>query len=45
MKFLRSIAVITAALLAACSPGKKQETAAPGGATVIRFATDWRAQA
>ncbi|HKT54303.1 MAG TPA: ABC transporter substrate-binding protein, partial [Caulobacteraceae bacterium] len=46
MKSIRSVIVALAALLAACSPAKKQ--AAPsgeGGATVIRFATDWRAQA
>ena len=47
MKALRSIAVGLAALLAACSPGKKeaQSTASNGQPTVIRFATDWRAQA
>lgn len=46
MKLLRPIVVALAALLAACSPGKK-EAASEGGAqpTVIRFATDWRAQA
>ena len=47
MKILRPIVVALAALLAACSPGKKEGGSAPagGGATVIRFATDWRAQA
>ena len=48
MKALRPIVVALAALLAACSPGKKED-AASGGAgaqpTQIRFATDWRAQA
>lgn len=46
MKVLRLVAV--AALLAlavACSPGKKAEAPAAPGATKIRFATDWRAQA
>jgi NitT/TauT family transport system substrate-binding protein len=48
MKALRSIVVALAALLAACSPGKKEQTTAEtsgANATVIRFATDWRAQA
>ena len=45
MKILRPIAITLAALLAACSPAKKQAAAADGGVTVIRFATDWRAQA
>jgi NitT/TauT family transport system substrate-binding protein len=45
MKVLRPIVVALAALLAACSPGKKEAASAGGGATVIRFATDWRAQA
>jgi NitT/TauT family transport system substrate-binding protein len=44
MKALRSLAVVLAAVLCACSPAKKQEPAAPGR-TAIRFATDWRAQA
>ena len=46
MKALRPIVVVLAALLAACSPGKKEQ-ASGGGAqpTQIRFATDWRAQA
>jgi NitT/TauT family transport system substrate-binding protein len=43
MKALRPIILALAALVAACSPAKKE--AASGGATVIRFATDWRAQA
>jgi NitT/TauT family transport system substrate-binding protein len=45
MKLLRPILIALAAALAACSPGK--EPASEGGAqqTVIRFATDWRAQA
>jgi NitT/TauT family transport system substrate-binding protein len=47
MKALRPIVVVLAALLAACSPGKKEQAAAGASAqpTVIRFATDWRAQA
>jgi NitT/TauT family transport system substrate-binding protein len=44
MKVLRLLAVALAALAAACSPAK-EEAAAPEGATTIRFATDWRAQA
>src|SRR5678815_5556494 len=46
MKALRSFAVVlAAALVCACSPGKK-EAAAPGPQkTAIRFATDWRAEA
>ena len=46
MKLLRPIVVALAAVLAACSPGKN-EAASEGGPqrTVIRFATDWRAQA
>jgi len=47
MKSLRPIVVALAALLAACSPAKR-ESASPnagGQATVIRFATDWHAQA
>jgi len=43
MKALRSVAIALAALLAACSPAKKE--AASGALTPIRFATDWRAQA
>ncbi len=38
------IVAVAAALLAACSPAKKADTAA-SGRTAIRFATDWRAQA
>jgi NitT/TauT family transport system substrate-binding protein len=46
MKILRLAAVALAALVCACSPGKKEEAAASAdGRTVIRFATDWRAQA
>lgn len=45
MKLLRNLVLAAAALLAACSP--KAETAKPaaGSPTVIRFATDWKAQA
>ena len=45
MPFRRILACLLLALAAACSPAK--ETAAPeaGQPTVIRFATDWRAQA
>jgi NitT/TauT family transport system substrate-binding protein len=46
MKTIRSIVVAFAAVLAACSPAKKPASSSgEGGATVIRFATDWRAQA
>ncbi|MFN3585107.1 ABC transporter substrate-binding protein [Phenylobacterium sp.] len=46
MKALRSVVFAIAALLAACSPGQKEDAApAAGQRTVIRFATDWRAQA
>ena len=48
MKPLRLIALAAVLALAACSPVKKAEapaSGAPGGPTVIRFATDWRAQA
>ena len=41
MKSLRLIALAAMLVLAACSPAKKPVE----GATVIRFATDWRAQA
>ncbi len=46
MKALRSLVVALAVLVAACSPGKADK-ATPSGPqrTVIRFATDWRAQA
>lgn len=45
MKSVRILVLAFAALLAACSP--KTETAKPaaGAPTVIRFATDWKAQA
>eukprot|EP01036_Dinobryon_divergens_P048035 gene48035-64457_t len=47
MKVLRTLAFAVAALLAACSPGIKDEAAAPSAKApvTIRFATDWRAQA
>jgi len=44
MKALRTLAVVLAAALCACSPAKKEEAAGPGR-TAIRFATDWRAEA
>ena len=47
MKALRNVVLAVAALLAACSPGKKEEAAAPSAnaPVTIRFATDWKAQA
>lgn len=46
MKVLRRLAFALAALAAACSPGEQaKESPAAGEKTVIRFATDWRAQA
>ena len=46
MKSLRTLIVALTALLAACSPGKKDTATSDNAqATVIRFATDWRAQA
>ena len=46
MKALRNLVLAAAALLAACSPQKKDEAQPAAGApVVIRFATDWRAQA
>jgi NitT/TauT family transport system substrate-binding protein len=46
MKALRSIVFALAALLAACSPSKKETAQGPGPQlTPIRFATDWRAEA
>lgn len=46
MKALRSIVVALAAALAACSPSKKEAAHGAGPQpTVIRFATDWRAEA
>ena len=46
MKALRTLVLAAAVLLAACSPGKKDDQAPAAGAPVaIRFATDWRAQA
>jgi NitT/TauT family transport system substrate-binding protein len=44
MKALRILVLAAAALLAACSPVKEKAPAA-GAPVVIRFATDWRAQA
>lgn len=46
MKVLRLAAALLAVIACACSPAKKEEAAkGPEGRTVIRFATDWRAQA
>jgi NitT/TauT family transport system substrate-binding protein len=39
------LAVLALAALAACSPAKEKADKPAGGRTVIRFATDWRAQA
>src|ERR1051325_5980 len=43
MKALRSLAILAAVALAACSPGKQAQ--APSARTAIRFATDWKAEA
>ena len=46
MKALRNLVLAAAALLAACSPSRKDEAPPAANApTTIRFATDWRAQA
>jgi NitT/TauT family transport system substrate-binding protein len=48
MKALRTLVLAAAALLAACSPTNKDEASKAPAAkapVVIRFATDWRAQA
>jgi NitT/TauT family transport system substrate-binding protein len=47
MKLLRNLVLAVAAMVAACSPGKKEEAAAPSASApvTIRFATDWKAQA
>ena len=46
MNALRTIAIAAlAALACACSPGKKEAAPAAGQPVLIRFATDWRAQA
>jgi NitT/TauT family transport system substrate-binding protein len=47
MKALRLFAAAIAAIVAACSPGEEQQASQPGQPqrSVIRFATDWRAQA
>lgn len=46
MKALRTLVLAAAALLAACSPSQKEEAKPAANApVVIRFATDWRAQA
>lgn len=44
--FIQIVAAAIALSLAACSPAKQDEAAAPtAGLTKVRFATDWRAQA
>ena len=48
MRALRTLVLAATALLAACSPGKKDEAARTPSANApvtLRFATDWRAQA
>ncbi|MBX3482449.1 ABC transporter substrate-binding protein [Phenylobacterium sp.] len=46
MKLLRTLVIAATALLAACSPGKKEQAEPSADApVVIRFATDWKAQA
>jgi NitT/TauT family transport system substrate-binding protein len=48
MKLLRNLVLAAAAMLAACSPGKKETattTPSANAPVTIRFATDWRAQA
>ena len=48
MKALRNLVLAVAAMVAACSPGKKEEEAATPSANApvtLRFATDWKAQA
>ena len=47
MKVLRNLVLAVAAMVAACSPQKKDEAAAPSAnaPVTIRFATDWKAQA
>ena len=46
MKLFRLAATLIAGIVCACSPAKQEQTAADAaGRTVIRFATDWRAQA
>lgn len=47
MKLLRNLVLVVAAMVAACSPAKKEEAATPGAnaPVTIRFATDWKAQA
>ena len=45
MKALRSVCLALAVLVSACSPAKQAQAPADGKLTVIRFATDWRAEA
>jgi len=48
MKLLRTLVLAAAAMLVACSPGKKDEASKAPSASApvtLRFATDWRAQA
>ena len=44
MKFLRLAAVALCAVLAACSPAKKEASEAPGR-TALKLATDWKGEA
>lgn len=46
MKIVRTLALALAALVCACSPAKQEaETRRADGGKLVRFATDWRAQA
>ena len=45
MKALRSVCLALAVLVSACSPAKQAAPPAGQALTVIRFATDWRAEA
>jgi NitT/TauT family transport system substrate-binding protein len=45
MKALRSVCLALALLVSACSPAKQATAPASPPLTVIRFATDWRAEA
>lgn len=45
MKALRSLCLALAVLVSACSPAKQAQAPSAPALTVIRFATDWRAEA